>query len=226
MSYRQVRERPDGLAHTEGSVSRIEVVFANKDNGKVMEAGERHRLVENALLSSPIAEVDDDDGPVFLGRFAAGFFEDVPAGAGDDRFRFVPRKVREATESAYQAKLSGTSLIFDKTATPAEPVSDIRTMERQLRPLNLTARRSSSASASSRRQSRNASHRPTLMFLGERGLDPSCYQLAEVRVGARHLGHGHAHAAQHEDRPQAHALHRLAVGRDVGALLRGPAVSQ
>jgi len=60
---------------------------------------------------------------------------------------FVPELVRKAAEEAHRAKLHGTSLIYDKNATPAEPLDDVTKMERQLRPLNLVAQRSSKASS-------------------------------------------------------------------------------
>ena len=64
-----------------------------------------------------------------------------------DGQRFVPLLVRQAAEKAYRAKLQGTSLIFDKNATPAEPLSGLDNLERQLRPLNLVAHRSTAGSS-------------------------------------------------------------------------------
>ena len=56
---------------------------------------------------------------------------------------FVPDKIREASEKAHQAKLTGASLIYDKNATPAESVEGVQNLERTLRPLSLVANRSS-----------------------------------------------------------------------------------
>jgi hypothetical protein len=60
---------------------------------------------------------------------------------------FIPDKVRQAAEEAHRAKLSGGSLIYDKNATPAEPVSDMSALEASLRPLNLVAHKSSMSSS-------------------------------------------------------------------------------
>ena len=63
---------------------------------------------------------------------------------GQDReTAFVPKAIKAAAEKAYRAKLTGTSLIYDKNATPAEPISDVKEFERQSRPLSLVAQRSS-----------------------------------------------------------------------------------
>ena len=63
----------------------------------------------------------------------------APYGEG----RFVPKLVKKATEVAYRAKLSGTSLIQDKNATPSEPAQNIKDLEAGMRPLSLVANRNS-----------------------------------------------------------------------------------
>ena len=53
-----------------------------------------------------------------------------------------PGKVKEAIEKAHRAKLTGTSLVQDKNATPAEPTGKLSTLEKTLRPISLVAERS------------------------------------------------------------------------------------
>ena len=60
---------------------------------------------------------------------------------------FMPEQVREASAASFRAKLSGTSLIHDKRATPAEPAQSLIQFEATCRPFTLVAARSS-ASAS------------------------------------------------------------------------------
>ena len=57
--------------------------------------------------------------------------------------RFIPKLVKRATDEAHRAKLSGTSLILDKNATPSEPAANITELETGLRPLSLVATRNS-----------------------------------------------------------------------------------
>ena len=60
---------------------------------------------------------------------------------------FVPDKIRDAAEKACRAKLAGTSLIYDKNATPAEPISAVHKIEESMRPLSLVANRSSKSAS-------------------------------------------------------------------------------
>ena len=55
---------------------------------------------------------------------------------------FVPAKVREAVDVAYSAKLSGTSLIFDKRAAPEEPRCPTQELFAGMRPLNIVGQAS------------------------------------------------------------------------------------
>ena len=55
----------------------------------------------------------------------------------------MPDKVRKAAEDAHRARLSGTSLIQDKNATPSEPAQAVAGIETGMRPLNIVAQRSS-----------------------------------------------------------------------------------
>ena len=50
---------------------------------------------------------------------------------------FVPKKVQAAAEEAHRAKLSGTSLIQDKNATPSEPMASVTAVENTLRPIEV-----------------------------------------------------------------------------------------
>ena len=61
---------------------------------------------------------------------------------------FVPQRVRATMEEAYRAKLSGTSLITDKNATPSEPVASVAQLEASLRPLSLVPGRNAAGVSS------------------------------------------------------------------------------
>ena len=54
---------------------------------------------------------------------------------------FVPKRVRKAMDESYRPKLTGTSLIVDKNATPSEPIEKMTNLEAGLRPLSLVATR-------------------------------------------------------------------------------------
>ena len=60
---------------------------------------------------------------------------------------FVPAMLRDAAEKAHRARLQGTSLIFDKNATPAEPSQDLHSFETTARPQSLVAQRSGAGTA-------------------------------------------------------------------------------
>ena len=64
---------------------------------------------------------------------------------GEDAF--IPAKIKEAIEQAHRARLTGTSLILDKNATPAEPANAVSTTEQNLRPISLIAQRSCKSAA-------------------------------------------------------------------------------
>ena len=54
----------------------------------------------------------------------------------------IPGKIKNEIKRAYRANLSGTSLIQDKNATPAEPESNVTATEKVLRPISLVAQKS------------------------------------------------------------------------------------
>ena len=62
---------------------------------------------------------------------------------------FIPQKIEEAIKRAHETRLRGASLIWDKNATPSEPLSAVSQLEKTLRPLNIVAQRSSSGAAAS-----------------------------------------------------------------------------
>ena len=68
--------------------------------------------------------------------------KDLPA----DEF-FIPDLIRKASADAHDAKLSGSSLVWDKNATPAEPAKAIMAMEKEMRPLNLVGEQSSNSAS-------------------------------------------------------------------------------
>ena len=39
---------------------------------------------------------------------------------------FTPKAVQDAIEQAYTVKLSGLSLVLDKSATPSEPAAEVK----------------------------------------------------------------------------------------------------
>ena len=54
---------------------------------------------------------------------------------------FIPDKIKKAIEEAHRAKLTGTSLIVEKNATPAEPAAAVASTEKHLRPISLVLKR-------------------------------------------------------------------------------------
>ena len=55
---------------------------------------------------------------------------------------FTPKAVQDAIEQAYTAKLSGPSLVLDKSATPSEPAAEVKSFLEHTRPSELVAQRS------------------------------------------------------------------------------------
>jgi hypothetical protein len=82
---------------------------------------------------------------------------------------FTPNKIRDAADLAHRARLSGSSLIQDKNATPSEPASSLQSLEQTLRPLSLVAQRSSKTASTSHE---------------EHGTVLSQYQRLEVQTGS------------------------------------------
>ena len=89
---------------------------------------------------------------------------------------FIPDKLREAAAQAHRAKLTGTSLVFDKNATPAEPMAELGTLESTLRPLNLVAQRSSKGAS---------------MVHEEHGSVLARYQAVEIQTGSSMMDQFH-----------------------------------
>ena len=68
---------------------------------------------------------------------------------------FMPEQVREASAASFRAKLSGTSLIHDKRATPAEPAQSLIQFEATCRPFTLVAARSSASASTAHEEHAN-----------------------------------------------------------------------
>ena len=55
---------------------------------------------------------------------------------------FIPKAVPEAIDQAYRARLSGPSLVLDKSATPSEPAAQVKNFLEHTRPSEPVAQRS------------------------------------------------------------------------------------
>ena len=66
--------------------------------------------------------------------------EDLYGKYGDEPF--VPEQVKLAAEEAFRKRQSGTSLLFDKRATPEEPQCPTQELLRGMRPLSLVGQAS------------------------------------------------------------------------------------
>ena len=77
-----------GLAQRDVQVARIEVVLAHEQDGKAVDGGEVHRLVQHAFLAGAVAEVAHADRERPIGEPAVGTRGVEPRGkAGADRHR-------------------------------------------------------------------------------------------------------------------------------------------
>ena len=101
--------------------------------------------MRTAVVLALIAELRDSGYPGYRAKFNtdAAVRQRAQALYGEyGEEPFVPAKVREATEQAFRAKLSGPSLLFDKRTAPEEPRCPTQELLAGLRPLSLVGQAS------------------------------------------------------------------------------------